>query len=497
MALVKIGKIFWTYEGEYVPSKKYEHMSVVTFNRVDYFSLQDVPVNAYPDTSNSPYWIDIAIKGKDGIDGKNGKSLYELAVENGYTGTLSQYLDHIKGKSTYELAVQEGYPHSLWQWLIDIKGLSAYQIALEEGFTGTRQEWLKSIRGEDGKDGKNGKNIYELALENGFVGTWDEWYKSMKGKDGYTIPISDSLISPDSGVAASSNVAKILNDKIIAITTNIQNIIDNPEDTNVLPFYTRQKFIAKYETIDVLELLNNTAIPTCITVLWATDLIKLQTPNESFAHFLHLNDDASYIVQICYFTQHMTKLCIRRGSKTTFVWSEWLTVELADIEKALAKATEAMFLANANKTDISLLYTSINNLITSIEANRIKIDEVSVVANKALTNANNATTQINNLKTEVQTLVSQGSWHFLASTPNPNPSPFLPNLFIFPAGGTWEYIHVFTVRIDTSSGDTGGTITYSVGISSGSAAGGTQVPLSLSQGGISFSTDFVFCRKVN
>ncbi|MBP3631329.1 MAG: hypothetical protein J6J23_07635, partial [Clostridia bacterium] len=33
--------------------------------------------------------------GSDGADGANGKSAYELAVENGYTGTLEEWLNSL------------------------------------------------------------------------------------------------------------------------------------------------------------------------------------------------------------------------------------------------------------------------------------------------------------------------------------------------------------------------------------------------------------------
>lgn len=38
------------------------------------------------------------------------------------------------------------------------QGKSAYQIAVENGFEGTVEEWLKSLKGTDGKDGIDGQN---------------------------------------------------------------------------------------------------------------------------------------------------------------------------------------------------------------------------------------------------------------------------------------------------------------------------------------------------
>lgn len=80
-------------------------------------------------------------------------------------------------------------------WIISgMNGKNAYELAVENGFTGTRQEWLNSLtgangtNGADGTDGKNGKSAYEIACDNGFVGSVEEWLLSLqfgeKGADG-------------------------------------------------------------------------------------------------------------------------------------------------------------------------------------------------------------------------------------------------------------------------------------------------------------------------
>ena len=35
-------------------------------------------------------------------------------------------------------------------------GFSAYQIALNNGFSGTEQQWIDSLKGQDGQDGQDG-----------------------------------------------------------------------------------------------------------------------------------------------------------------------------------------------------------------------------------------------------------------------------------------------------------------------------------------------------
>lgn len=75
-------------------------------------------------------------------------------------------------------------------------GLSAYELAVQNGFTGTLAEWLESLKGVDGingtngSDGKNGLSAYEIAVKNGFVGTESEWLDSIKGENGTEIDLS-------------------------------------------------------------------------------------------------------------------------------------------------------------------------------------------------------------------------------------------------------------------------------------------------------------------
>lgn len=66
------------------------------------------------------------------------------------------------------------------------RGKSAYEVAVENGFSGTEEEWLASLTGADGK------SAYQIAVENGFTGTEAEWIESLKGKDGKTPYIGDN-----------------------------------------------------------------------------------------------------------------------------------------------------------------------------------------------------------------------------------------------------------------------------------------------------------------
>ena len=88
--------------------------------------------------------------GKDGQPGKPGKSAYELAVNQGFSGTESQWLESLKKGP----AGPQGQPGKDGQNGID--GKSAYELAKEQGFAGTESEWLKSLVGPEGPQGPQG-----------------------------------------------------------------------------------------------------------------------------------------------------------------------------------------------------------------------------------------------------------------------------------------------------------------------------------------------------
>ena len=119
-------------------------------------------------------------------------------------------------------------------------GKSAYEIAVEYGFVGTETEWLESLKGVDGKDGVNGKDgcdgrngvdglpgkdgkngadglsgrdgidgidgksAYIIAVEHGFSGTENEWLQSLKGADG-----RDGITPDMSNYATKADIAEL------------------------------------------------------------------------------------------------------------------------------------------------------------------------------------------------------------------------------------------------------------------------------------------------
>ncbi len=146
--------------------------------------------------------------GEAGTDGENGLSAYEIAVKNGFKGTISEWLESLYGKDG--AAGEDGESFEKWMirnygsqenfmnqisfegWakknygsvdnfiktVTKENGLSAYELAVQNGYKGTLTQWLDSLKGEDGL------SAYEVAVKNGFKGDEDEWLESLKGEDG-------------------------------------------------------------------------------------------------------------------------------------------------------------------------------------------------------------------------------------------------------------------------------------------------------------------------
>lgn len=222
--------------------------------------------------------------GKDGIIGKDGKSAYEIAKDNGYTGSEIDWLASLKGKDgvdgtsfvikgmygTFDelkaahptgsdgdaYAVGDENSNVIYNWSEEAQewqnmgslagppgpkgedstvpgpeGKSAYDIAVEGGFNGTEAEWLESLKGANGEQGEDGKSAYELAVAAGYTGTETEWLASLKGDDGAQ------------GVSIKSAQFNELNHLIITLDDADETTIDVGKVNVELAEVTNQEYV--------------------------------------------------------------------------------------------------------------------------------------------------------------------------------------------------------------------------------------------------------------
>ena len=100
----------------------------------------------------------------DGKDGRDGKSAYQIAVDNGYPGTEQAWLASLKGdkgdtgeKGDTGTAGKDGRDGRDGAAGRDgVNGASAYEIAVQHGYGGSETAWLESLHGADGAKGDTG-----------------------------------------------------------------------------------------------------------------------------------------------------------------------------------------------------------------------------------------------------------------------------------------------------------------------------------------------------
>jgi len=117
----------WIAPKPVVIEEEDDQQQVVKFNLQ--LSLQgDASINAV--STIEPYWA----------KGDPGKSAYQVAVDEGFVGTVDEWLESLRGP----------------------QGDSAYQVAVEQGFVGTKDQWLESLRGPEGPQGVSGGMLFPV-----------------------------------------------------------------------------------------------------------------------------------------------------------------------------------------------------------------------------------------------------------------------------------------------------------------------------------------------
>ena len=203
--------------------------------------------------------------GKDGSNGKDGLSAYQIAVQNGYVGTQSQWLLSLKGATAAKGDDgEDGWSPVIKATVIGLK--SALEIVDWVGGTGEKPSQLgyisesgvvsniglaldlRGAKGEKGDQGEKGEkgdigetgsvggqgrqgySAYEIAVTLGFEGTEKEWVISLnapevskepnnilqKKLDGMFVPATDPLemsnainALPDKNIMTDAQKAKL------------------------------------------------------------------------------------------------------------------------------------------------------------------------------------------------------------------------------------------------------------------------------------------------
>ena len=102
-------------------------------------------------------WVDVGDiqgpAGSPGKDGTNGKSAYQIWLDNGNVGTEEDYLNSLKGEDGYT-------PIKNVDYFDGDDGKSAYQLWLDAGNTGSIEDYQASLKGEKGDKGNDATTYY-------------------------------------------------------------------------------------------------------------------------------------------------------------------------------------------------------------------------------------------------------------------------------------------------------------------------------------------------
>lgn len=128
------------------------------------------------------------IKGEPGEKGADGKSVYQIWLDEGNIGTEQDFLDSLKGADgtmTFEDLTEEQKESLKGEQGQD--GKSTYQLWLDLGNDGTEEDFLESLKGENGpigESGSDGRSAYEIWIDEGNSGTEQDFLDSLKGEKG-------------------------------------------------------------------------------------------------------------------------------------------------------------------------------------------------------------------------------------------------------------------------------------------------------------------------
>ncbi|OIQ39185.1 MAG: hypothetical protein BM563_05080, partial [Bacteroidetes bacterium MedPE-SWsnd-G1] len=126
-----------------------------------------------------PYALFALNGGGAGTDGADGKSAYEVAVDDGFVGDETAWLASLQGADGTNGTDGATGPQGP-QGNPGTDGTNGTDGAAgAQGPIGPA-----GTDGTNGADGVDGKSAYDVAVDNGFVGTEADWLLSLEGADG-------------------------------------------------------------------------------------------------------------------------------------------------------------------------------------------------------------------------------------------------------------------------------------------------------------------------
>lgn len=280
-------------------------------------------------------------------------------------------------------------------------GLSAYELAKENGFAGTVSEWLESLKGADGLPGKdgidgenghdgrdgadgepgtNGQSAYEIALAHGFIGTEQEWldslnavvdlsdYATIERLNEEVLEIRESMIPLSRELHSHKNMAvlnettasytveekeKLANISKLVVDTHLDESSSNPVANYVLALAIDVLNVAKHNH-------NNIGTLEKITEEFVTLLSGLQQFEDSTKYNIQtIRESVEPVISQAHWHHNLTLL----NSLTSAKVAKW--DKISDVETELQQFKDSTQYDQQNQNDVIQI---LENRITILEA---------------------------------------------------------------------------------------------------------------------------------
>ena len=146
----------------------------------------------------------IGPQGPQGPKGDDGKSAYQIAVDNGYVGTESEWLATLKGDKGADGTMT----------FADLTEEQKESLRGPQGIQGPKGD--KGDAGEQGPKGADGKSAYESAVTGGYDGTEEDFEQLLAnlGQGSYTLPTASETTL--GGVKVDNNTITVDSEGVIS-----------------------------------------------------------------------------------------------------------------------------------------------------------------------------------------------------------------------------------------------------------------------------------------
>jgi len=128
-------------------------------------------------------------EGTDGADGINGKSAYQVAIDNGFVGTQAEWLESLIGNSAYEDWLASGKTGTFQDFLDEI--VEPFRAELNQKANKIQEEWIVPtlINGWVQDDEADAMNIGYMKDDMGFVHLRGRIKNGTLGGPAFSLPL--------------------------------------------------------------------------------------------------------------------------------------------------------------------------------------------------------------------------------------------------------------------------------------------------------------------